>query len=51
MENLIGGKTEKMSGNKNGETSIGNTEKYREDSFLLPFLIIQELVEKFDLYV
>jgi len=39
-----------MSGDKkNGETSIGNTEKYWEDSFSLPFLIIQELVEKFDL--
>lgn len=49
MENLIGGEIEKMmSGDKkNGETSVGNIEKYREDSFLLPFLIIQELVEKF----
>lgn len=39
-----------MSGDKkSGEMSIGNIEKYREDSFLLPFPLIQELVDKFDL--
>lgn len=40
-----------ISGDKqNGETSIGNTErKNREDGFFLPFLITEELAEKFDI--
>lgn len=50
MENLTGGKNEKkMSEDKNGEPSTQNIEKYIADS-LLPFLVVQEFVEKFDIW-
>lgn len=50
MENLTGGKIEKRMSEdkKKGEPSTQNIEKYRAVN-LLPFLVMLEFVEKFDI--